>query len=136
MSVRPTLYTALMEEQLGLPVTGEGWGDGAVRVEMIVLSEADIAALLPMADAIAVVEGAMKEVSAGNADLPLRSIMDVGKPNMMGIMPGAFLPGAQSTEPATASSWSACFRAIRTPAIPRTRARSCCSNRSMVPPSP
>ncbi|APH71571.1 alpha/beta fold hydrolase [Aquibium oceanicum] len=29
--VRPALYTALLEEQLGLPLTGEGWGKGAVR---------------------------------------------------------------------------------------------------------
>lgn len=29
--VRPLLYTGLLEEQLGLPLTGEGWGAGAVR---------------------------------------------------------------------------------------------------------
>lgn len=29
--VRPQLYTQLLEEQLGLPPTGEGWGAGAVR---------------------------------------------------------------------------------------------------------
>ncbi len=28
---RPALYVSLLEEQLGLPVTGEGWGAGAVR---------------------------------------------------------------------------------------------------------
>jgi len=28
---RPRLYTGLLEEQLGLPLTGEGWGEGAVR---------------------------------------------------------------------------------------------------------
>ncbi len=28
---RPALYVSLLEEQLGLPVTGEGWGGGAVR---------------------------------------------------------------------------------------------------------
>ncbi len=29
--VRPALYTALLEEQLGLPLTGEDWGEGPVR---------------------------------------------------------------------------------------------------------
>ncbi|APH71572.1 ornithine cyclodeaminase family protein [Aquibium oceanicum] len=66
---------------------------------MIVLSDADVAALLPMRDAIEVVAGAMKEVSAGNANLPLRSIVDVGRPNMMGVMPGAFMPGSEATAP-------------------------------------
>lgn len=28
---RPRLYVGLLEEQLGLPLTGEGWGGGAVR---------------------------------------------------------------------------------------------------------
>jgi pimeloyl-ACP methyl ester carboxylesterase len=28
---RPALYTALLEEVLGLPATGEGWGEGAER---------------------------------------------------------------------------------------------------------
>jgi maspardin len=28
---RPELYVALLEEQLGLPVTREGWGDGEIR---------------------------------------------------------------------------------------------------------
>jgi ornithine cyclodeaminase len=56
---------------------------------MIILSNADVASLLPMATAIEVVESAMIAVSAGKANLPLRSIMDVGEPNKMGIMPGA-----------------------------------------------
>lgn len=29
--VRPQHYTTLLEEQLGLPLTGEGWGEGAMR---------------------------------------------------------------------------------------------------------
>ena len=29
--VRPDLYVSLLEEQLGLPVTGQGWGDGERR---------------------------------------------------------------------------------------------------------
>lgn len=60
---------------------------------MIVLSEADVATLLPMREAIPVVERAMVAVSTGKANLPLRSIVDVGQPNAMGLMPGAMLPG-------------------------------------------
>ncbi len=60
---------------------------------MIVLSDRDVAALLPMETAIEVVEKAMVAVSAGAANLPLRMVVDVGPPNMMGVMPGAFMPG-------------------------------------------
>lgn len=56
---------------------------------MIVLSDKDVATLLPMGTAVAVVERAMVAVSAGKATLPLRSIVDVGGPNKMGMMPGA-----------------------------------------------
>lgn len=56
---------------------------------MIVLSNSDVAALLPMETAIEVVEKAMIAVSSGLANLPLRSIMDVGGENKMGIMPGS-----------------------------------------------
>jgi hypothetical protein len=31
--VRPALYVSLIEEQLGLPVTGENWGAGSVRAK-------------------------------------------------------------------------------------------------------
>jgi len=55
---------------------------------MIVLSHEDVAALLPPATAIEVVARAMAATSRGEAELPLRSIMDVGGPNKMGIMPG------------------------------------------------
>jgi alanine dehydrogenase len=63
--------------------------------EMIVLSDADIAALLPMQKAIEVVEKAMIAVSAGRANLPLRSIVEVGGPNKMGVMPGAILDAGE-----------------------------------------
>jgi ornithine cyclodeaminase len=56
---------------------------------MIVLSAADVAALLPMDEAIAVVEAAMRRVSAGGAQLPLRFAVPVGGANMMGVMAGA-----------------------------------------------
>jgi ornithine cyclodeaminase len=48
---------------------------------------------LPIETAIGVIETAMVAVSSGAANLPLRFSMDVGGPNMMGIMPGAFMPG-------------------------------------------
>lgn len=55
---------------------------------MIVLSRDDVAALLPPETAIEVVADAMAAVSRGDAELPLRSVIDVGGPNKMGIMPG------------------------------------------------
>lgn len=55
---------------------------------MIVLSREDIAALLPPEIAIDVVAKAMAATSRGEAELPLRSIMDAGGDNKMGIMPG------------------------------------------------
>lgn len=56
---------------------------------MIVLSGADVATLMPMETAIEVVAGAMVAVSVGKANLPLRSLVDVGGANRLGIMPGA-----------------------------------------------
>lgn len=56
---------------------------------MIVLSAADVAALLPMDQAIGVVEAAMRRVSAGGAQLPLRFAVPVGGENLMGVMAGA-----------------------------------------------
>lgn len=56
---------------------------------MIVLSHDDVAHLLPMKEAIEVVEAVMKQVSRGGATLPLRSVTPVGGNNRMGLMPGA-----------------------------------------------
>jgi alanine dehydrogenase len=58
---------------------------------MIVLSHEDVAALLPPETAIEVVAGAMAATSRGEAELPLRSIMEAGGPNKMGIMPGRMM---------------------------------------------
>ncbi|SFJ44813.1 ornithine cyclodeaminase family protein [Aerobium aerolatum] len=55
---------------------------------MIVLSHQDIIELLPPRTAIDVVADAMAATSRGDVELPLRSIMDAGGPNKMGIMPG------------------------------------------------
>lgn len=56
---------------------------------MIILSYDDVADLLPMQEAIEVVEAVMKQVSRGTATLPLRSVTPVGGSNRMGLMPGA-----------------------------------------------
>ena len=56
---------------------------------MRILSNDDIAALLPMDQAIAVIDRTMRGVSAGTAQLPLRQVVPVGGPNMMGVMAGA-----------------------------------------------
>lgn len=56
---------------------------------MIVLSHEDVAELLPMKEAIEVVDAVMRDVSRGGAALPLRSAVPVGGGNMMGVMPGA-----------------------------------------------
>jgi ornithine cyclodeaminase len=60
---------------------------------MRVLTNADIAALLPMAQAVEVIDTVMRTVSAGGAQLPLRHVVPVGgtqdKPNLMGVMSGA-----------------------------------------------
>ncbi|TDK48070.1 ornithine cyclodeaminase family protein [Antarcticimicrobium luteum] len=56
---------------------------------MIVLTQDDVAALLPMDEAIEVVAGVMKGVSARSAQLPLRAVVPVGGNNKMGVMPGA-----------------------------------------------
>ncbi len=56
---------------------------------MIVLTHEDVADLLPMTQAIEVVDAVMRDVSKGSAALPLRSAVPVGGGNMMGVMPGA-----------------------------------------------
>jgi len=56
---------------------------------MKILSNTDIAALLPMAEAIEVVDAVMRVVSSGGAQLPLRHAVPVGGRNMMGVMSGA-----------------------------------------------
>lgn len=56
---------------------------------MIVLTHDDVAALLPMGEAIEVVAEAMRGVSDRTAELPLRSVVPVGGDNKMGVMPGA-----------------------------------------------
>ena len=56
---------------------------------MRILSNADVADLLPMDQAIGVVDQVMRTVSAGQAQLPLRHVVPVGGANLMGVMSGA-----------------------------------------------
>ncbi len=56
---------------------------------MRILSNADVADLLPMDQAIGVVDQVMRAVSAGQAQLPLRHVVPVGGANLMGVMSGA-----------------------------------------------
>lgn len=56
---------------------------------MKILSNKDVAALLPMDAAVEVIGGIMKTVSKGSETLPLRGAIPVGGNNKMGVMPGA-----------------------------------------------
>ncbi|WP_127103954.1 ornithine cyclodeaminase family protein [Pararhodobacter zhoushanensis] len=56
---------------------------------MKILSNADVAELLPMAEAIDVIDTTMRGVSDGTAQLPLRHVVPVGGANMMGVMSGS-----------------------------------------------
>lgn len=56
---------------------------------MHVLSGRDVASLVDIAALIAPLEAAMVQVSAGNAELPLRSMVKLPHGNFMGIMGGA-----------------------------------------------
>jgi alanine dehydrogenase len=56
---------------------------------MIVLTDADVGALLTPSMAFDAVAAVMQQVSAGGAQLPLRHVVPVGGPNLMGVMSGA-----------------------------------------------
>lgn len=56
---------------------------------MIVLTSEQVRALLPIADAIEIIDRTMQTVSSGGAEMPLRSVVPVGGANRMGVMPGA-----------------------------------------------
>jgi len=57
--------------------------------DLRLVSAADIDAALPLADGIEVIDAAMRAVSAGQADQPLRWVMPLAGGNGMGMMPGA-----------------------------------------------
>ena len=56
---------------------------------MRVLSGSDISALVDIAALLAPIRDAMRQVSAGRAELPLRSVVELGGGNRFGIMPGS-----------------------------------------------
>ncbi|WP_129644479.1 ornithine cyclodeaminase family protein [Peristeroidobacter agariperforans] len=56
---------------------------------VLVIGGADVRRLLPMEDCIPIVESAMREVSRGGAQLPLRiGCAPPGTPNILAVMPG------------------------------------------------
>ena len=61
----------------------------SASVDVLVISGAEVRRLLPMSDCIPLVESAMRTVSRGGAQLPLRiGVAPIGTPNMMVVMPG------------------------------------------------
>ena len=58
-------------------------------VDVLVISGADVRRLLSMADCIPLIEGVMRTVSRGGAQLPLRTVVSpVGTQNKLAVMPG------------------------------------------------
>jgi ornithine cyclodeaminase len=67
---------------------------------MILLTEADVRAVLPMPDLISAMETALAEYSEGRVEQPLRTVLEVGaSKSIFGVMP-AFIPasGALATK--------------------------------------
>lgn len=61
----------------------------AAEQPLLVLSRADVRRALPMSDCIEVIERAMRAVSRGECDVPLRTIMTLpGRGTFFGVMPG------------------------------------------------
>jgi ornithine cyclodeaminase len=61
----------------------------SIPTPLLVISGADVRRLLPMRDCIPIVERAMREVSRGRAQLPLRiGCIPPGTKNIMAVMPG------------------------------------------------
>jgi ornithine cyclodeaminase len=57
--------------------------------ELLILSGADVRRLMPMKDCIGIIEQAMRTVSSGGAELPLRVAARVpATTNLLGVMPG------------------------------------------------
>lgn len=57
--------------------------------ELLIVSGADVRRALPMSDCIEAVDRAMRALSSGGADVPLRTVMQVpGGRNFFGVMPG------------------------------------------------
>jgi ornithine cyclodeaminase/alanine dehydrogenase-like protein (mu-crystallin family) len=59
------------------------------RKGLLIVSGADVRRALPMSDCIEAVDRAMRALSSGGADVPLRTIMQLpGGQNLFGVMPG------------------------------------------------
>ena len=86
---------------------------------MKIFTDEDVARLLPMADAIEVVAQAMRTVSAGGAEQPLRHLVPAGSGNAMGVMSGSL------TDPA-------CFGVKLVSLFPGNPARGLSSHRGAV----
>ncbi|MCR9214425.1 MAG: ornithine cyclodeaminase family protein [Proteobacteria bacterium] len=56
---------------------------------MRIISNKEVAYLLSMPKAIEIIADVMPKASAGKVNLPLRHAIEVGGPNLMGIMPGS-----------------------------------------------
>ena len=58
-------------------------------MDVLVLSKADVARLLPLDACMSVMEETLKALSAGQATMPLRSVMPIpGGTGLLGLMPG------------------------------------------------
>ncbi len=69
------------------------------------LSAAEVEALLPMGECIALMEGALRELALGRAVQPLRSVMRLeGRPGLLGFMPGQIRVPGTAGEPLAAES--------------------------------
>ena len=65
-------------------------------MKVLIANQDDVTALLPMAECVGVMEGALKMLASGDAVLPLRTMMVLpGTQNLMGLMP-SYLGGIQS----------------------------------------
>jgi ornithine cyclodeaminase len=61
----------------------------SASVDVLVISGADVRRLLPMIDCIPLIEDAMRTVSRGGAQLPLRiGVSPIGTQNKLAVMPG------------------------------------------------
>jgi alanine dehydrogenase len=61
----------------------------SASVDVLVISGADVRRLMSMADCIPLIDGAMRTVSRGGAQLPLRiGVSPVGTQNKLSVMPG------------------------------------------------
>jgi ornithine cyclodeaminase/alanine dehydrogenase-like protein (mu-crystallin family) len=90
-----------------MPTTTRSSGDRTQpggRLPFLYLGPAEVAALLPMGECIALMERALRELALGEAVQPLRSVLRLdGVPGLLGMMPGQIrvrASGEPAAEPA------------------------------------